>query len=291
MAPSERMDVIAVGDAMLDVSVHAGELERGGDVHGDVLVRPGGGAANAAVWAAWAGASVRLHAAVGADPAGTFFETALMQHGVTPELVRIDGARTGAMLVVVEAGERSMVADRGANAALSEHHLPPEIRCGALLVSGYTALHPETTAAARAAIDRASTEHIAVDAASWPLIRARGPGQFLTDIEGATILLANRREAEVLGGADDPAQRLARRFSIVVVKLGARGAVVASGDRVEEVATPEVEERDATGAGDAFDGVFLARLSLGEDPVMAATAACRAGAAAAATDANWPEPA
>jgi sugar/nucleoside kinase (ribokinase family) len=287
-AGPDRPDVVVVGDVMFDVSVQAEELARGGDVHGPVLVRPGGTVANAAVWAAREGASVRLHAAVGGDAAGSFFEHALRERGVEPALTRIEGGRTGAMLVVVEEGERSMVADRGANAELSDAHLPQEIECGALLVSGYTLLHATTTAAGVAAIRRARTEHIAVDAASWPLIRERGPGRFLSDAEGATMLLANEKEAEVLGGADDAAARLATRFPVVVIKRGARGAVLARGDEVEEIAAAQIEERDATGAGDAFDGVLLARLALGDDLLEAVVAANRVGAAAASSDETWP---
>jgi sugar/nucleoside kinase (ribokinase family) len=43
------MDLICVGDVMLDVRVDAGELARGGDVHGRVALQPGGTSANAAV--------------------------------------------------------------------------------------------------------------------------------------------------------------------------------------------------------------------------------------------------
>lgn len=280
--------MVVVGDVMIDVSVRAEELARGGDVHGPVLVRPGGTVANAAVWGAREGAAVRLHAAVGADAAAALFELALGERGVEPALTRVDGARTGAMLVVVEEGERSMVADRGANASLREEHLPAELHCGALLVSGYTLLHDGTTAAGVAAIRRARAEHVAVDAASWPLIRERGPGRFLADADGATMLLANEKEAEVLGGADDAALRLAGRFPVVVVKLGARGALVARGERLDEVPAPQVQERDPTGAGDAFDGVLLARLTLGDDLLDAVSAACRVGAEAAAGDETWP---
>jgi sugar/nucleoside kinase (ribokinase family) len=284
----EDPHVVVVGDVMFDVSVRAQELARGGDVHGPVMVRPGGTVANAAVWAAREGVGVRLHAAVGNDAAGSFFELALRERGVDPALHRVEGERTGAMLVVVEEGERSMVADRGANASLSEGHLPAEMAAGAVLVSGYTLLHEPTTRAGAAAVQRAKADHVAVDAASWPLIRERGPGRFLSDAEGATMLLANQREAEVLGGADDAAARLAKRFPVVVVKRGAAGAVVARGDRIDEVLAPQVEERDATGAGDAFDGVLLARLTLGDDLLDAVAAACRAGAEAASNDETWP---
>jgi sugar/nucleoside kinase (ribokinase family) len=42
-------DLIVVGDLMVDVSVDSAALRQGGDVHGEVLVRPGASAANAAV--------------------------------------------------------------------------------------------------------------------------------------------------------------------------------------------------------------------------------------------------
>ena len=48
----------------------------------------------------------------------------------------IRAAPTGTMLVLHEPGERSMVADRGANARLAPGDLPPTIEAGAVLVSG-----------------------------------------------------------------------------------------------------------------------------------------------------------
>jgi sugar/nucleoside kinase (ribokinase family) len=49
-----------------------------------------------------------------------------------------------------------------------------------------------------------------------------------------------------------------------------------------------VEERDPTGAGDAFDGVLLASLARGVDPQEALRAACRTGANVAASATVWP---
>lgn len=284
-------DLVVVGDAMIDVATSAEELARGGDVHGTVRVRLGGTAANAAVWAAAAGASVRLHARVGDDDAGRLIQLALTDRGVEPALIVGAGERTGAMLVVVEEGERSMVADRGANAGLTQADLPAELTAGAVLVSGYTLLHAPTRAAGVEALSRARAEHVAVDAASWPLLRSEGPGRFLEAAGAASILLANEREATTLGGepAEDAARRLGERFEIVVVKRGARGATVYRGGELTDVPSPEITERDGTGAGDAFDGVLLAGLTRGEELPEAARAACEAGARAASSDETWPE--
>src|SRR5437870_878992 len=112
------MDLVCVGDVMLDVHVASGALARGGDVHGRVAIRPGGTSANAAVWAAWAGASAAVIAAVGDDLAGALCVGAVADHGVDVGGVVRRSSPTGVMVVMTEDGERSMVADRGANAQL-----------------------------------------------------------------------------------------------------------------------------------------------------------------------------
>ena len=276
---------------MLDVAVDAGELARGGDVHGEVVVRAGGSATNAAVWAATEGARVRLHGKVGDDLAGRLVRQAAEDRGVEPELAVDPEARTGAVLVAREAWERSMVADRGANARLSPDDLPDRLEGACVLVSGYLLFHPGSEAAAVAALGRARAEHVAVDAASWPLLREYGPGRFLDAAGPATVLLANGREAETLAGPqlEQAATRLAERFRLVVVKLGAEGVVVATGDGVERIPVTPVQEVDPTGAGDAFDGVLLAALALGAPLREAVERACRAGALAAGSASSWPE--
>ena len=64
------MDLVCVGDVMLDIRVDAEALKRGGDVHGRVLLQPAGTSANAAVWGAWAGAATRVYGRIGDDLPG-----------------------------------------------------------------------------------------------------------------------------------------------------------------------------------------------------------------------------
>ena len=286
-----RPDVITVGDVMLDVAVDAEELARGGDVHGEVLIRPGGSASNAAVWAAAEGARVRLHGRVGADLAGRLLREAVEERSVEAALAIDHEVRTGAVMVAREAWERSMVADRGANARLSPDDLPDVLEAGAVLVSGYLLFHPGSEAAGRAALERAGAEHVAVDAASWPLLRDLGPGRFLEASEPATMLLLNGKEAETLAGPDHEtaAAKLAERFAVVAVKLGPEGVVVGTADGVQRFPVEPVEEADPTGAGDAFDGVFLAALTRGASLDDAVSRGCAAGAVVAASSSSWPE--
>jgi len=285
------MELVTVGDLMIDVRVEAGALARGGDVHGGVLVQPGGSAANAAAWGAWAGARTGLHGKVGDDVGGRILREAVVERRIEPHVSLDPEAATGTMLVVHEAGERSMVADRGANAHLAPADLPEAIRAGAVLVSGYLLLHEDSRPAALAALRRAEARYVAVDPASWPLVEAFGVERFLAETEPANVVLANELEAKTLTGAEGElaARALGERYAIAVVKLGARGAVACvEGEMLEEPAEPVVEI-DPTGAGDAFDGVFLASLARGASPREALHDACHAGALQVSSLRSWPE--
>jgi sugar/nucleoside kinase (ribokinase family) len=283
------MDLLCVGDVMLDVRADAGTLATGGDVHGRVLVRPGGTSANAAVWATWSGASAAVIGAVGDDVAGDLAVRALRDRGVDADAVVRRTAPTGVMLILHEHGDRSMVADRGANAMLQPSDLP-DVHAGAVLVSGYLLLQEPGTETAIAAIERARTPLLAVEAGSWPLVEAFGVDRFLETTAHCDAVLANEREAHVLTGLRglDAAAALSKHYRVVAVKRGADGAACCiDHDLFETPAEPAVEA-DPTGAGDAFDGVLLAGLARGDDPRTVLARATRAGAMAASSVEAWP---
>jgi sugar/nucleoside kinase (ribokinase family) len=285
------VDLICVGDVMLDVRVEARALAHGGDVHGSVSVQAGGTSANAAVWAAWDGASARVHGRVGADLPGRLLEDALRERHVEPALTMDPESPTGTMLVVHEAGERSMVADRGANARLAPSDLPSALRAGSVLVSGYLLLHPDTHAVAVAALERADARFVAVEAASWPLLEEFGVGRFVATTRRANAVLANETEAEVLTGSsgEEAARLLGEHYGLACVKMGALGAVLALNGEIHRIAAEHVDEVDPTGSGDAFDGVLLGALSRGVEPAEAMLRAGHAGALVAAGAQTWPE--
>jgi sugar/nucleoside kinase (ribokinase family) len=285
------MDLLTVGDVMLDVLVDAGALARGGDVHGRVRIHPGGTSANAAVWAAWDGAATRVHGAVGVDVAGRLLSEALGDRGVKMHLTPYRDATTGTMLVMGEPGERSMVADRGANARLRPDDLPGKLIAGAVLVSGYLLLQEPTVETGLAALERAVAPLIAVEAASWPLVEAFGVDRYFEATSRATVVLANDLEAEMLTGrtGEEAARALGERYPLACVKHGPDGATLVADGRPHRARSDAVVEVDPTGAGDAFDGVLLAALARGADVDDALGRACRAGSRAAATRGSWPE--
>jgi ribokinase len=285
------VDLLCIGDVMVDVRVDAGGLVHGGDIHGRVLVQPGGTSANAAVWAAWDGAEVRVHGGVGADLSGRLLAEALRDRGVKTHLTPFADAATGTMLVVHEPGERSMVADRGANARFRADALPGMLVCGAVLVSGYLLMHEDTHGTAVAALERAVAPFVAVEAASWPLVEGFGVDRFFASTQRATVILANELEARSLTGVDgeDAVRALGERYPVACVKLGAEGALLMVDGELHRAPSDTIEEADPTGAGDAFDGVLLGALARGVAVDEALARACHAGALAAASLQTWPE--
>jgi len=60
--------------------------------------------------------------------------------------------------------------------------------------------------------------------------------------------------------------------------LGEDGALIGDAAGMTRVAAPSVKAVDASGAGDCFDGSFLARILAGDTPVQAAEYAVSAAA-------------
>jgi sugar/nucleoside kinase (ribokinase family) len=264
--------VVVLGDLMVDVVARmTGPLQVGSDTPADVSSRPGGAGANVAAWLAAAGAPVALVARAGDDEPGRSAVGKLRGHGVDVAGVVLDSERpTGTCVVLVAPdGERTMLPDAGANAALSPADLPAFEAGAHLHLVGYTLLRdgpPREAAleALRRARERGMT--ISLDPSSAAPLRAFGAERFLDLAGPVDLLLPNRDEASVLGP-------LAGRAREVVVTVGAEGARWTDGSA--SVAAPAVasDVADTTGAGDAFAAGFLAAWLDGAPPAAALGAA------------------
>ena len=107
-----RPGILVVGDVIDDtVVIPSGPIRPDTDTTSTIRRVAGGSAANTAAWLAALGADVSFVGAVGkADVAR---HTALLP-GVDVHLQAVDAA-TGAIIVLVQGAERSMLTDRGAN--------------------------------------------------------------------------------------------------------------------------------------------------------------------------------
>ena len=114
----------------------------------------------------------------------------------------------------------------------------------------------------------------------WPLDRARAI--ILATIPLTDYFLPSLDDVRAVSEIDDPrlivdwCHRQGART--VVLKLGRDGSLVSDGDKRTAIPPFPVDAVDATGAGDCFDGSFLARLATGADAVSAARWASAAAA-------------
>lgn len=245
------------------VAVLSGEPAPGSDRPAAIRSRGGGAGANVAAHLARLGVPVTLVGCIGDDAAGAGLTAELRAAGVDLALRTVPGTATGTIVSLVEpGGQRSMLADRGANLALRPDDVPAPVPGGHLHLSGYTLLDDGPRAAGLAALAAAAAAGCTVSldpASTGPLIRY-GVDRWLADTAAATLLLPNADEARLLTGCSDvadAARTLAGRHRVVAVSLGADGALWASGDVLVHRPAHPTEVVDTTGAGDAFAAGLL----------------------------------
>jgi sugar/nucleoside kinase (ribokinase family) len=259
------MLVCALGDLVLDVVVRlSAPPAEGGDTPADILLGPGGQAANVAAWAVELGARARLVCKSGADDAGRLAREGLAARGV--EVVGPVGGATGVVCALVsESGERSMATSRGAAATLAPEDVDSAwlADCDHLVVSGYALTsEPARAAAVRAVkLAREAGAGVSVDLSSWSAIRDAGAERFRADVAALTpdVVFANEDEARVVGEIPGP---------VWVLKRGADGCSFGGAERA---AVPVQDVVDTTGAGDALAAGFIAG---GQDLALEAAARC-----------------
>jgi sugar/nucleoside kinase (ribokinase family) len=282
--------IVVIGDLMTDTVAHATlPLAKGSDTPATVTMHGGGSGANVAAWLAVDGAEVAFVGRRGSDIAGRNRDMELMGYGVDARLVMDPERPTGTCVVMVtHRGDRTMMSDPGANAALSPDDLPNDLFTpGAHLhMSGYTLLNPASRTAALAAGQTAARAGmtVSVDAASAAPVERAGAEAFLQMSNGASLLVVNRAEAAVLTGREDPEQAarvLTAWYPQVVMKLGPEGALFCMNglmDPVRAPAFPVERIADGTGAGDAFCAGFLPPWLDKKPPGEALAGGCRLAA-------------
>lgn len=260
-----------VGDFAWDVLIRTNsELLKGGDTFGEVVLMPGGSAANVAVWATRCGLDTEFIGKIGRDRFGQLARENFDKERINAHFVESDAQLTGSVAVFVDhTGERSMVSGHGADFFLLPSELPRaslnQARHLHLTAWSFFTDPPRSAAteAARIAQDAGAT--LSFDPGSFQMIDEMGVETFLdvTTSLGIDIFLPNKEEGQMLTGETDPpamARRLAEIYpgALVILKLDADGALVLLGDEVHHIPPATNNLVDATGAGDSFAGGFLA---------------------------------
>jgi ribokinase len=257
--------IICVGELMTDVvALLSDDIAYGSDTSVKIAYNGGGAAANVAAWLGVNGADVTLVARVGADVSGVNCINEIERCQVRSSVVVDPRSVTGTVIVLVAPnGERTMLPDSGANGLIEAKDVPSLCPADRLYFSGYLLLNSRSRKAAREilAVARDAGSQIIVDPSSAAPILRVGANNFLAWMGRVDVLLANLEEASVLSGESDPwlaAEKLLINARIVVVKLGAQGAIaLTEAGRYEVAAVPVDQVVDTTGAGDSFAAGFL----------------------------------
>lgn len=252
----------------------------------------GGDTSNAMIAAARQGAKIGYVTALGADPFGDSLLALWQREGVdASRVVRDPAAHTG--IYFVSHGPKGHVFTymRAGSAAsrFGSGSLPLDYiaRARFLHVSGISQAISDVAAdAVFAAVRHARANGVRVSYDTnlrlklWPLDRARAIMHATVPL--CDVLLPSLEDAEALTGLTD-ADAIADFYlklgaPIVALKLGPEGALVATVSERRRVPGNPVKVVDATGAGDTFDGSFLAMMVAGRDPFEAARYANAAAA-------------
>jgi 2-dehydro-3-deoxygluconokinase len=276
--------IIAIGEPLYELN-----QPRGAD---SFLPGFGGDTSNAMIAAQRSGGDTGYVTAIGADRFGEALIALWGREGVDASRVIVNGAaHTGIYFVThgPEGHEFSYLRAGSAASRLTEADVPADYIGPArvLHASGISqAISSSAADAVFAAIDIAKRAKVLVAYDTnlrlklWPLTRARAViHEAMSRIDIALPGLDDARQLTGLMAPDSICDfYLKLGAKIVALTLGRDGALVATAARRERIAAIAVEAVDATGAGDTFDGAFLAEYLNGGDPFAAARFATVAAA-------------
>lgn len=268
-------DIICLGEPLIELN------ERHGD--GAYLKGFGGDTSNCAIAAARSGAKVGYVTRLGDDSFGDDVLSLWRTEKIDARHVIRDGsAQTGVYFVSHGKDGHAFSYRRAGSAAsrLSPADVPGDYIAGAriLHVSGISqAISDTATDAVFHAIEQAQKGGTLVSFDPnlrlnlWSLPRARA---VIHDAMGrCDIALPGYDDAVKLTGRESPDAiadfYLSLGARVVALTLGAEGTLVAAPEQRERVPSIRVNPVDATGAGDTFDGAFLAEYLQSGDPFAA----------------------
>jgi len=264
--------VAVVGSANVDLTAFSDRFPNPGETifgtHFDLGW--GGKGANQAVAARLCGAEVDMVARVGRDLFGAATIQNFNSHGIGTEHVRIvEGVPSGVAPIFVDAsGQNRIIVVKGANDRLT----PADVDLALSVLKRADCIILQLEIPIETVYH---TLRIARQLGIRCLLNP-APGQTLdmTVVAAADYVIPNESEAQAISGRPvrtvDEARACARQLvgeglGRVIITLGDKGALLATGDACELVPGWLVKTRDTTGAGDAFIGSFAVFLAEGLD--------------------------
>ncbi len=262
--------IVVVGSSNTDMVVKTRRIPALGETvtGGQFVMAAGGKGANQAVAAARLGAEVTFVAKTGQDMFGDQAIEGYRKEGILTDLILRDPENhTGVALIMVDQqGENLIAVASGANHALGPQDIEEaaeRIRA-ADVVMLQLEIPMETVRYTAELAAEAGVPVILDPAPAAPLETAL--------LEKVSYLTPNESEAEGLTGVrvgDEASARAAADQLLqsgarhVIITLGTRGAFVAGSGTAALIPSYQVDAKDSTAAGDAFNGGLAAALARG----------------------------
>jgi ribokinase len=268
--------ILVVGSLNIDQVVEVPRLPALGETllgAGSLKLVPGGKGANQAVAMARLGANVAMAGRVGTDPFGEQLLKALLADKINTGLIVIDQQEASgtAFIFLSPNGENAIVVASGANMRIGQDRVQLTNIFEAITRARALVLQLEIP------LETVKTLIATGNNAGIPVVLNLAPAQPLPweALRQLQVLIVNEIEASLLAG-----QQINRRedahivatalhnqgIPIVVITLGAQGAILASDDGTGTAQTiyqpaPNVHVLDTTAAGDCFAGAFTVALT------------------------------
>ncbi|NBR29375.1 MAG: sugar kinase [Betaproteobacteria bacterium] len=273
-----HFDILAIGEPMVEFNEDRSASSP--------AYRPGhgGDTSNTIIAAARQGARTAYFTHLGDDAFGRQFLDLWDKEGVSRAAVAlVEGQRTGLYVVThgKDGHEFSYYRAGSAASLVTPQDLPAGLveQAAILHVSGISqAISSSACDMVFEAIHRATDAKRVVSYDTnlrlrlWPLERARAI--IHATAAKSTILLPGLDDAQQLTGLESAEAicdfYLALGPQIVALTMGKDGTMVATADKRAHIPARVVNAVDATGAGDTFDGAFLAEWMKTRDPFAAA---------------------
>ncbi len=279
-----RFDLLAFGDPNIDLLF---TVDRAPAADQKVLGRrlppfAGGTVANVACAASLLGRPTLAYGRIAGDAEGAFLSREYERFGVAPDYLRVvPGATSPTALIIIEAsGEKALVYSPMPGPTLHEETFAAALaQCRLLYAMPYNL--PEFERLHELA--RAAAVPLAIDIEA-AMVAGRDHLHRLLSM--ADLVFMNDSTYRAVIGAEVDAAGMADLLRhgprMLVVTCGARGAMLVARDPDQAITQQAFPANvvDATGAGDSFNGAFLAALLEGQSPQAALRFACAAGSIA-----------
>lgn len=281
---SHKQMIVGVGSALVDILARENDafVEASGAIKGGMTyveqshidstiakasdpprIVPGGSACNTVVGIGRLGGAARFVGKCGNDDMGQMFSASLRRQQVEPHLLTSDAPTGRVLSIITPDAQRSMLTYLGAASEIQPEEISSSSFEGAAVVhiEGYLLFNRDLMMRVLQAA-RESGARISLDLASFNVVEEAS--DILPDLiqRYVDILIANEDEIQAYTGINDERRALdalAAHVDIGVLKLGARGSVIALDGRhitIDPVGG-DGQVVDTTGAGDLWAAGFL----------------------------------